>query len=114
MAEFERLAVKPGLPPMEAKLVDDLPDGEGWQYEPKWDGFRCLVFRDGPEIALMSKSGKPLGRYFPEVVETVSAMEADRVVLDGELVIPVGGALSFDALQLRLHPAASRVARLAR
>ncbi|HEX8571236.1 MAG TPA: ATP-dependent DNA ligase [Allosphingosinicella sp.] len=114
MTEFDRLAVKPGLAPMEAKLVDLLPSGEGWQYEPKWDGFRCLVFRDGPDVALMSKSGKPLGRYFPEVVETVLAMEADRVVLDGELVIPVGGALSFDSLQLRLHPAESRVARLAR
>jgi len=114
MAEFDRLAVKPGLPPMEAKLVDALPEGAGWQYEPKWDGFRCLVFRDGPEVALMSKSGRPLGRYFPEVIDSVLAMEADRVVLDGELVIPVGGALSFDALQLRLHPAESRVARLAR
>ena len=98
---------------MEAKLADSLPEGEGWQYEPKWDGFRCLVFRDGADVALMSKSGKPLGRYFPEVVETVLGMEADRVVLDGELVIPVGGVLSFDALQLRLHPAESRVARLA-
>jgi ATP-dependent DNA ligase len=114
MAEFDSLAVRPGISPMEAKLVDSLPEGEGWQYEPKWDGFRCLVFRDGPDVALMSKSGKPLARYFPEVVETVLAMEADRVVLDGELVIPVGGALSFDALQLRLHPAESRVARLAR
>jgi ATP-dependent DNA ligase len=114
MAEFDRLSVKPGLPPMEAKLVDALPEGEGWQYEPKWDGFRCLVFRDGPDVALMSKSGKPLGRYFPEVVETVLAMEADRFVLDGELVIPVGGALSFDSLQLRLHPAESRVNRLAK
>jgi ATP-dependent DNA ligase len=114
MSEFDRLEVKPGTPPMEAKLVDSLPEGEGWQYEPKWDGFRCLVFRDGPEVALMSKSGKPLGRYFPEVVDAVLAMEADRVVLDGELVIPVGGALSFDALQLRLHPAESRVNRLAR
>ena len=99
---------------MEAKLVDALPEGDGWQYEPKWDGFRCLVFRDGADVALMSKSGKPLARYFPEMVETVLAMEADRVVLDGELVIPVGGSLSFDALQLRLHPAESRVARLAR
>jgi ATP-dependent DNA ligase len=113
MAEFDRLEVKPGLPPMEAKLVDALPEGEGWQYEPKWDGFRCLVFRDGAEVALMSKSGKPLGRYFPEVVDSVLGMEADRFVLDGELVIPVGGALSFDALQLRLHPAESRVNRLA-
>jgi ATP-dependent DNA ligase len=113
MAEFDRLEVKPGLPPMEAKLIDSLPEGDGWQYEPKWDGFRCLVFRDGPEVALMSKSGKPLGRYFPEVVETVLGMEADRFVLDGELIIPVDGALSFDALQLRLHPAESRVNRLA-
>ena len=114
MAEFERIEVKPGLAPMEAKLVDSLPEGEGWQYEPKWDGFRCLIFRDGPEVALMSKSGKPLGRYFPEVVDTVLGMEADRFVLDGELVIPVDGVLSFDALQLRLHPAESRVNRLAR
>jgi ATP-dependent DNA ligase len=113
MAEFDRLELKPGLSPMEAKLVDSLPEGEGWQYEPKWDGFRCLVFRDGPEVALMSKSGKPLGRYFPEVVDTVLGMEADRFVLDGELIIPVDGTLSFDALQLRLHPAQSRVARLA-
>jgi ATP-dependent DNA ligase len=114
MAEFDRLAVKPGTPPMEARLVDALPDGGGWQYEPKWDGFRCLVFRDGADVALMSKSGKPLARYFPEVVDFVLAMEADRFVLDGELVIPVDGILSFDALQLRLHPAESRVARLAR
>jgi ATP-dependent DNA ligase len=113
MAEFDRLSVKPGLPPMEAKLTDALPEGEGWQFEPKWDGFRCLVFRDGPDVHLQSKSGKPLGRYFPEVVETVCAMEADRFVLDGELIIPVGGVLSFDALQLRLHPADSRVRRLA-
>ncbi|HEX2763055.1 MAG TPA: ATP-dependent DNA ligase [Allosphingosinicella sp.] len=113
MAEFERLTVKPGLPPMEAKLVDALPDGEGWQYEPKWDGFRCLVFRDGGDVYLQSKSGKPLGRYFPEVVDMVLGMEADRFVLDGELVIPVGGVLSFDALQLRLHPAESRVKKLA-
>ncbi|HEY0045040.1 MAG TPA: ATP-dependent DNA ligase [Allosphingosinicella sp.] len=113
MADFERLAVKPGLPPMEAKSVDSLPNGEGWQYEPKWDGFRCLVYRDGAEVHLQSKSGKPLGRYFPEVVESVLAMDADRFVLDGELIIPVGGVLSFDALQLRLHPAESRVRRLA-
>jgi ATP-dependent DNA ligase len=113
MSEFERLTVKPGLPPMEAKLVDALPEGEGWQYEPKWDGFRCLVFRDGADVHLQSKSGKPLGRYFPEVVDMVLGMEADRFVLDGELVIPVGGTLSFDALQLRLHPAESRVKKLA-
>ena len=98
---------------MEAKSVDSLPDGGGWQYEPKWDGFRCLVFRDGPEVHLQSKAGKPLGRYFPEVVDLVLQMEADRFVADGELIIPVDGALSFDALQLRLHPAESRVKKLA-
>jgi ATP-dependent DNA ligase len=113
MAAFDRLSVKPGVPPMEAKSVDSLPDGGGWQFEPKWDGFRCLVFRDGPEVHLQSKSGKPLGRYFPEVVDRVLSMEADRFVLDGELIIPVGGVLSFDALQLRLHPAESRVKKLA-
>src|SRR3954471_7244609 len=113
MEGFERLAVKPGLPPMEAKLVDALPDGGGWQYEPKWDGFRCLVYRDGGEVYLQSKAGKPLGRYFPEVVDSVLQMRADRFVLDGELIIPVGDHLSFDALQLRLHPAESRVKRLA-
>jgi ATP-dependent DNA ligase len=99
---------------MEAKLVDSLPEEEGWQFEPKWDGFRCLIFRDGEEVALMSKSGKPLGRYFPEMVSIVAAMQADRFVLDGELIIPLGGVLSFDALQMRLHPAESRVRRLAR
>jgi ATP-dependent DNA ligase len=113
MADFDRLTVQPGFAPMEAKPVDDLPDGEGWRYEPKWDGFRCLVFRDGGEVELRSKSGKPLGRYFPEIVGIVAAMKADRFVLDGELIIPVGGKLSFDALQLRLHPAESRIRRLA-
>jgi ATP-dependent DNA ligase len=113
MDRFHRLAVKPGLPPMEAKLVDDLPDGEGWQFEPKWDGFRCLVYRDGGEVWLQSKSGKPLARYFPEIVDMILGLRADRFVLDGELIIPVDGHLSFDALQLRLHPAASRVKRLA-
>src|ERR1043165_4291271 len=97
MAEYDRLEVKPGTPPMEAKLVDSRPEDEGGQYEPKGDGFRCLVFRDGPDVALMSKSGKPLARYFPEVVETVLGMEADRFVLDGELIVPVDGNLSFDA-----------------
>src|SRR3954462_12279132 len=113
MDGFERLAVAPGLPPMEAKLVDLLPQGGGWQYEPKWDGFRCLVYRDGGEVHLQSKAGKPLGRYFPEVVDGVLQMRADRFVIDGELIIPVGDHLSFDALQLRLHPAESRVKRLA-
>jgi ATP-dependent DNA ligase len=98
---------------MEAILAAELPEGEGWQYEPKWDGFRCLALRDGDGIDLISRSGKPLGRYFPEVVENVLAMEADRFVVDGELIIPVGGVLSFEALQLRLHPAESRVRKLA-
>lgn len=97
---------------MEAKLVDALPDGPGWRFEPKWDGFRCLVYRDGESVALMSKSGKPLDRYFPEVVARVAAMRATRFVVDGELVIEHGATLSFDALQARLHPAASRIARL--
>jgi ATP-dependent DNA ligase len=98
--------------PMEARLVDRLPEGEGWQYEPKWDGFRCLAFRDGDEIVLMSKSGKPLQRYFPEVVANLQGLAEARFVIDGELVVPVEGALSFAALQSRLHPAASRIARL--
>jgi len=102
------------LPPMEAKLAEALPDGEGWQFEPKWDGFRCLVFRSGDAVELQSKSGKPLARYFPEIVEAALAMAADRFVVDGELVIPLDGALSFDALQMRLHPAASRIAKLSR
>jgi ATP-dependent DNA ligase len=110
---FERLEIRPPLPPMEAKLLDELPQGDGWQYEPKWDGFRCLVFRDGNEVHLQSKSGKPLGSYFPEIVEMVRSFEADRFVVDGELIIPIGGILSFEALQLRLHPADSRVRRLA-
>jgi len=113
MSAFDRLAVKPGLAPMEAKLVDALPEGPGWQYEPKWDGFRCLVFRDGGDVDLRSKSGKPLGRYFPEVAAAIGALKAKRLVLDGELIIPVGGVLSFEALQMRLHPAESRVRKLA-
>ena len=113
MASFERLPVEVNLPPMEAKLVEALPEAEGWRFEPKWDGFRCLVFRDGDDVALQSKSGKPLGRYFPEVVETIRAVKRDRFVVDGELIIPIGGVFSFDALQMRLHPAESRVRKLA-
>lgn len=100
--------------PMEAKLVDSLPTTEGWQFEPKWDGFRGLVFRDGDDIEIMSKAGKPLGRYFPDVVATMRAIAAERFVLDGEIVVPDGSALSFDELLQRIHPAASRVERLAR
>ncbi len=108
-----KLAIHPPLPPMEARLVDEIPTGPGWQYEPKWDGFRCLAFRDGDEVYLQSKSGQALARYFPEMVEALLAVKARRFVLDGELVAPVGRRLSFDDLLMRIHPAASRVRRLA-
>jgi ATP-dependent DNA ligase len=98
---------------MEALSVDEVPAGPEWQYEPKWDGFRCLVFRDGNTITLQSKSGKPLTRYFPDVVEAVRVLQAKSFVLDGEIVVPEGKAFSFDALLQRIHPAASRVQRLA-
>ena len=98
---------------MEARSVDEIPIGDDWQYEPKWDGFRCLVFRDGAKIFLQSKAGQPLARYFPDVLDAVSKLKAKKFVLDGELVIPIRGAFSFDELQLRLHPAASRVQKLA-
>ncbi len=99
---------------MEALLAAELPDGEGWQYEPKWDGFRCLASRDGGAVELTSKSGKPLGRYFPEVVAMLDSLKEKRFLLDGELIIPLGDVLSFEALQLRLHPAESRIRRLAK
>ena len=99
-------------PPMEAESVPALPAGREWQYEPKWDGFRCLGFRDGESVRIQSKAGKPLGRYFPDVVEALGALSAQRFVLDGEIVIPVDGRLSFDELLLRIHPAASRVRTL--
>lgn len=105
--------LKPPLPPMEAKSVDEIPVGDHWQYEPKWDGFRCVAFRDGDEVFLQSKAGQPLARYFPDVVARLLQVKAKRFVLDGEIVIPIGGAFSFDELQLRLHPAASRVKKLA-
>ena len=98
---------------MEAKLTDSLPAGAGWAYEPKWDGFRCLAYREGGEVALVSKSGKPLGRYFPEVAAMLARLGEDRFVLDGELVIAADDGLSFAALQMRLHPAESRVRKLA-
>jgi ATP-dependent DNA ligase len=98
---------------MEARSVEEIPTGEEWQYEPKWDGFRCLAFRDGDKIFLQSKNGQPLARYFPDVVSNVAKLPQQQFVLDGELVIPIGRALSFDELQLRLHPAASRVQKLA-
>src|SRR5437868_14961217 len=106
------MSLKPPIPPREAQSVDAIPVGPDWQYEPKWDGFRCLVFRDGQEIFLQSKSGQPLARYFPDLVEALQRLGAKRFVLDGEIVIPVAGRLSFDELLLRVHPAASRVRKL--
>jgi ATP-dependent DNA ligase len=106
------LPVPVGTAPMEAKLVDELPSEPGWQFEPKWDGFRCLAFRAGEEVDLRAKSGKPLARYFPEIVAMLRALAPDPFVLDGELAIPEGDTLSFDALQLRLHPAESRIRKL--
>jgi ATP-dependent DNA ligase len=99
---------------MEATSVDAIPVGPEWQYEPKWDGFRCLVFRRGDKVELQSKAGKPLTRYFPDVVESAKAVRADRFVLDGEIVVPRGRAFSFDDLLQRIHPAASRIAKLAK
>lgn len=106
------LPVQPPVAPMLARAAKELPTG-AYLYEPKWDGFRCLAFRDARAIELRSKSGQPLGRYFPDLVAALSATEARRFVLDGEIVIPVGETFSFEELQLRLHPAASRVRRLA-
>ncbi|HEV8218549.1 MAG TPA: ATP-dependent DNA ligase [Gemmatimonadaceae bacterium] len=109
-----RLPIPLSYAPMEARVVAELPRGPQWQYEPKWDGFRCLAFRDGDHVELRSKSGQPLTRYFPEVVRTLLTLPAKRFVLDGELVVPTERGLSFDALLLRLHPAESRVLKLAR
>ena len=99
---------------MEAKSVAQLPAGDDWQYEPKWDGFRCIAFRDGDSVSLQSKSGQPLGRYFPELVDALLKLRAKQFVLDGEIVVPVQGHLSFDDLLMRIHPAASRVQKLAK
>ena len=98
---------------MEARQEDELPRGPGWQYEPKWDGFRCLALRDGDTVELLGRSGKSLSRYFPEMVEALRRLKPKRFILDGELTVPVGKILSFEELQMRLHPAASRVAKLA-
>ena len=107
-----KLPIKPPYPPMDALLVSEIPAGPNWEYEPKWDGFRCLAFRDGKNIELQSKSGQSLGRYFPEIVAALLKLKASKFVLDGELVIPVKGGLSFDDLLQRIHPAASRVTKL--
>src|SRR5580765_3311807 len=106
--------IPPPIEPMLAKLADAIPDGDGYLYEPKWDGFRAIVFRAGAELFIQSRDLRPLDRYFPELHEALLARLPDRCVLDGEIVIATSGGLDFDALQLRLHPAASRVAMLAK
>jgi ATP-dependent DNA ligase len=98
---------------MEAKRVDKIPSGDGWQFEPKWDGFRAIIFKAGDEVAVQSKAGQPLGRYFPEVVEAMRELPMKDFVVDGEIVVPVGGRLSFDDLLQRIHPAESRIRKLA-
>jgi ATP-dependent DNA ligase len=100
------------IAPMEALSVDDIPTGAQWQYEPKWDGFRCIARRNGKAITLQSKAGQPLTRYFPEVVAALAALRPKQFVLDGEIVVPRGQAFSFDDLLQRIHPAASRVQKL--
>jgi ATP-dependent DNA ligase len=107
------LPVPPPLLPMLAKRVNALPVGEGWLFEPKWDGFRVLVFRDGDALFIQSRDEKPLDRYFPELAAPLKAQLPSQCVLDGEVVIATGASLDFEALQLRLHPAASRVKKLA-
>ncbi|MEX2145574.1 MAG: ATP-dependent DNA ligase [Candidatus Rokuibacteriota bacterium] len=107
------LPVQPPFPPMEALATEELPSGDGWLYEPKWDGFRCVAFRRGDEVLLQSKAGQTLGRYFPELVEALRSLPDERFVLDGEIVIFTDGALDFDALLQRIHPAPSRIRKLA-
>lgn len=108
-----KLPIAIPYPPMGANPAAEIPEGAGWQYEPKWDGFRCLAFRDGDEVELQSKAGNPLTRYFPDLVAALNALKAKQFVLDGEIIIPVDGEPSFDELLQRIHPAASRVKLLA-
>jgi ATP-dependent DNA ligase len=106
------LPLKPPLKPQLAKSAKELPEGEGWRYEPKFDGFRTIVFRDGDDVQLQSRNGRPMNRYFPEIVEQVLELPGDRLVLDGEMIVVVDGVQEFDLLSQRIHPAASRVERL--
>jgi ATP-dependent DNA ligase len=107
------LPIKPPFLPMEARTVTALPADTNWQYEPKWDGFRAVAFKDGDDIELQSKSGKPMARYFPELVSAIRKLKANHFVLDGEIVISVGGEFSFDDLLMRIHPSQSRINKLA-
>jgi len=108
------LPISPPISPMLSKAAPQIPVGDGWHYEPKWDGFRCIVFRDGDEIDLASRNERPFTRYFPELLEPLKASLPDRCVVDGEIVLPSadGNGLDFDSLLQRIHPAASRVKRL--
>ena len=108
-----QLGVMPPFTPMEAKVQGELPRGDGWQYEPKWDGFRAVAFKDGDEVVIHSRNQKPLTRYFPELVPALQRIKPKRVVLDGEIVIFTGAGTDFDAMTQRIHPAASRVNMLA-
>src|SRR2546430_8073653 len=108
-----KLPVMPPVKPMLAKLARDLPDRAGLVFEPKWDGFRAIVFRDGDEVVLGSRNERPLTRYFPEVVDALRRELPRKIVVDGEIVVPRAAGLDFDALQQRIHPADSRVRRLA-
>src|ERR1700694_3588678 len=110
----KQLPIKQPYPPMEAQLVDKTPAGPNWQYEPKWDGFRCLAFRNGAKVELQSKSGQSLTRYFPELVAAVLRLKPKQFVLDGEIIVPGNGGSSFDDLLLRIHPAASRIEKLSK
>ena len=112
MSDAMKLPFSPPFEVMLAKAADGLPAGDGWLYEPKWDGFRTLVFRDGDEVYLQSRDKKPLLRYFPELLEPLKKNLPERVILDGELVLAQGNALDFEMLQMRLHPAASRIKKL--
>lgn len=111
---FDSIPIKPPIEPMETRQVARIPEGEAWSYEPKWDGFRCIAFRDGDDVELQSKSGETLTRYFPEIVAALREAVTERFVTDGELLIATETASDFDALLQRIHPAESRVKRLAR
>src|SRR4051795_2704688 len=106
------LPLEPPIPPQLARSAKELPDGSGWVYEPKYDGFRTIVFRDVDDVYLQSRNGKPMNRYFPEVVEAIRSMERDRLVMDGEIIVVVDGVQEFDLLGQRIHPAESRVRML--
>ena len=113
MPRFDELAIAPPIEPMETRQVAKIPEGETWSYEPKWDGFRCIAFRDENDVELQSKSGETLTRYFPEIVAALLSAKEARFVTDGELIVPAGDGSDFDALLQRIHPAESRVRKLA-